>query len=126
MPPEPVTSTGGSVQQATDPADDWARAAAADAAEWRAAEAPPGHIPDAGNMIQPTTGPLVEVGTTPSGYTLYRQENNAGGHTYWCDDIGGGRVVWDTCLDDFAILAQVLALEDARLIAPALAGCPAA
>jgi hypothetical protein len=65
--------------------------------------------------VRPTTdAPLVEVGMTAGGYTLYCQENPAGGHTYWCNDVGGGRVVWDTCLDDFAILAQVLALEDAR------------
>jgi hypothetical protein len=69
----------------------------------------------------PAAAPLIEVGTTPRGYTLYRQENRAGGHTYWCNDIGGGRVVWDTCLDDFAILAQVLALEDVRRIGEALA-----
>lgn len=43
---------------------------------------------------------LVEVGRTSRGYTIYRKENGAGGHTYWSDEIGGGVVVWDTSLVD--------------------------
>lgn len=58
--------------------------------------------------------PMVEVGRTRRGHTVYRQENGAGGHTYWCDDIGGGRVVWDTCLDDHETLAIALAAEGDR------------
>ena len=41
---------------------------------------------------------MIEVGETSRGCKLYRQPNNAGGHTYWSDAIGGGVVVWDTCL----------------------------
>lgn len=29
-------------------------------------------------------------------YTLFRERNAAGGHTYYTDEIGGGVVVWDT------------------------------
>jgi hypothetical protein len=41
---------------------------------------------------------LEELGTTPQGYTIFREPNEAGGHRYWSDAIGGGVVVWDTCL----------------------------
>jgi hypothetical protein len=38
------------------------------------------------------------VGHLPNGCTLYREPNGVGGHRYWSDEIGGGAVVWDTCL----------------------------
>lgn len=41
---------------------------------------------------------LIEIGKTDSGHTIYCKENGVGGHTYWSDSIGGGVVVWDTCL----------------------------
>lgn len=50
---------------------------------------------------------LEEVCELPMGYTLYRQPNGVGGHTYYSDEVGGGVAVWDTCLVN----------EDTRLIA---------
>jgi len=43
-------------------------------------------------------GPLEEIGRTARGYTIWRQRNGAGGHTYWSDSIGGGVVIYDSCL----------------------------
>lgn len=56
-------------------------------------------------------GPLVEVGKTPSGYTIWVQDNEVGGNRYWSDSIGGGVVVWDTSLVSaeevrFALVAE--------------------
>lgn len=39
-----------------------------------------------------------EVGKTPRGYTIFVEDNEAGGHTYYSDEIGGGVMVWDTAL----------------------------
>ena len=63
-----------------------------------------------------TEAPLVEIGTTARGYTLWKQDNGVGGHRYWCDDIGGGRVVWDSSLDSLEPLLAVLAHEGVRLV----------
>jgi hypothetical protein len=41
---------------------------------------------------------MEEVGQTSRGYRIYREPNGAGGHRYWSDAIGGGVIVWDTCL----------------------------
>jgi len=41
---------------------------------------------------------IVEVGQTSRGYRIYREPNGAGGHRYWSDAIGGGVVIYDTCL----------------------------
>ena len=38
------------------------------------------------------------IGTTPQGYTIWKESNGVGGHRYWSDAIGGGVCVWDTCL----------------------------
>lgn len=43
-------------------------------------------------------GKLEHVTNTPHGYGIYREPNGAGGHRYWSDAIGGGVMVWDTCL----------------------------
>ena len=48
---------------------------------------------------------------TPLGYGITYRENGAGGRTYYCDDIGGGRVVWDTCICSEPELWAVLAWE---------------
>jgi len=34
----------------------------------------------------------------PDGLSLYVRENEAGGHTYYSDEVGCGVMVWDTCL----------------------------
>jgi hypothetical protein len=48
-------------------------------------------------MTSPTSQ-LEKIGETSRGYYIYREPNQAGGHTYWSDSIGGGVVLWDTCL----------------------------
>ncbi len=45
----------------------------------------------------------------PNGCTLYREDNEVGGHRYFSDEIGGGVFVWDTCLvDGSTLLAAVV------------------
>ena len=61
--------------------------------------------------------PLVEVCELPNGYMLYRQENRAGGHTYWSDEIDGGVIVYDTCLTDVSTVLAALTEEWRRRIA---------
>lgn len=41
---------------------------------------------------------MVEVGRTARGYTIWREPNGVGGHRYWSDAIGGGAMIWDTCI----------------------------
>lgn len=59
-------------------------------------------------------GELEEVCELPRGYKLYRKPNGAGGYTYLTDDIGGGRGVLDTSLDDIPTLIIALAEEYKR------------
>lgn len=59
----------------------------------------------------PEENPLVEVGQDSRGNRVYRKGNEAGGDTYYSDDIGGGRVVLDTALDEPE--AIVIAMKDA-------------
>lgn len=45
----------------------------------------------------------------PNGCSLYYKKNSVGGRTYWSDEIGGGVVVWDTCLvDESTILSAIV------------------
>jgi hypothetical protein len=44
------------------------------------------------------TSQLEKIGETSRGYYIYREPNEAGGHRYWSDSIGGGVVIMDTCL----------------------------
>ena len=60
---------------------------------------------------KPTEPPLIEVGETSRGYTLWRQENGAGGHRYWSDSIGGGVVIYDTCLASQEELELAIKIE---------------
>lgn len=56
-----------------------------------------------------------EVGPLPNGSTLFVEDNQAGGRTYFSDEVGGGVVVWDTCLvSESTILAAMV--EEARLV----------
>lgn len=59
----------------------------------------------------PETRPTREY-PLASGYTLYRQPNDVGGYQYWSDEIGGGVLVWDTCLVDDRSLRAALAVEE--------------
>jgi hypothetical protein len=53
----------------------------------------------------------IECGTLPNGCTLYVKDNAAGGRTYYSDEVGGGVVVWDTCLVDQATLLAAMTHE---------------
>jgi hypothetical protein len=44
--------------------------------------------------------------------SLYRQPNDVGGYQYWSDEIGGGVLVWDTCLVDDRTLRETLRIEE--------------
>ena len=56
----------------------------------------------------------VAISTLPNGCTLYRKLNEAGGYTYYSDEIGGEVVVWDTCLVNESTLISALAEEHRR------------
>lgn len=44
----------------------------------------------------------------PNGCRLYVRDNDAGGRTYYSDEVGGGVFVWDTCLvADSTLLAAM-------------------
>lgn len=57
---------------------------------------------------------LTKVGRTSRGYTIYQEPNEAGGHRYWSDAIGGGVVIWDTCLASIEELEFAIQIERAR------------
>jgi len=59
----------------------------------------------------PSTRPTQEF-PLPNGCTLYRVPNDVGGHQYWSDEIGGGVLVWDTCLVDDRTLRAAIAIEE--------------
>lgn len=58
-----------------------------------------------------------EVCELPNGYTLFREENGVGGHTYWCDDVDGGVMVWDTSLTDSSTLLAAIVEETRAVLA---------
>jgi hypothetical protein len=47
----------------------------------------------------------------PNGCRLYWEDNKAGGRTYYSDEIGGGVMVWDTCLCEESTLLAALTTE---------------
>ncbi len=47
-----------------------------------------------------------------NGKTLTFKFNEAGGITWWCDDIGGGHIIWDTSLTDQTTLLAVLTVHN--------------
>lgn len=51
----------------------------------------------------------------PNGCTLYRESNGVGGHRYWSDEVGGGVMLWDTCLVDPSTLLAAI-VEEHRAI----------
>lgn len=57
---------------------------------------------------------LVKTADLANGYTLYVQDNGAGGQTYWSDEIPGGVMVWDTSLVPQETLITALASEHRR------------
>jgi hypothetical protein len=64
-----------------------------------------------GRCMGGCAGELVEVGQTKHGYTLWREDNRAGGHRYWCNSIDGGVIVWDTCLASRDELETAMRIE---------------
>ena len=66
------------------------------------------------NKIEPMSHR--EVAKLPNGATLYCAKNEAGGRTYYSDEIGGGgTLVWDTCLcASSTLLAAILEEERAQ------------
>lgn len=58
--------------------------------------------------------PTPAICTLPNGSTLYREENGVGGHRYWSDEIGGGVMLWDTCLVDTSTLLAAIVEEQRR------------
>lgn len=61
---------------------------------------------------------LKEVGKTERGHTIFREPNGVGGHRYWSDEIGGGVMVWDTCLAAPETLRACLRIEYGAGVAP--------
>ena len=57
------------------------------------------------------SNPLIEVGQTSRGDRIYREANNVGGHRYWSDSIGGGVVIYDTCLASREELELAIKIE---------------
>lgn len=66
-------------------------------------------------MTSDTPTTLEEVCLTPGGYTLFREPNGAGGHRYWSDEVGGGVMVWDTCLVCSNTLLAAIVEEERRI-----------
>jgi hypothetical protein len=58
---------------------------------------------------------LKEVRQDSRGNTLYVEDNEVGGHRYWSDEVGGGVVVWDTCLVSDEMVRLALDAEKASL-----------
>lgn len=57
---------------------------------------------------------MSDIGRLPNGNHLFRNKNTAGGYTYFSDEIGGGVLVWDTCLVNESTLLAALVAEHTR------------
>jgi hypothetical protein len=55
-----------------------------------------------------------DLGSLPNGCHLFRRPNTAGGHVYITDEIGGGAVIWDTCIVDSSTLLVAITEESRR------------
>lgn len=62
----------------------------------------------------PTEDDLKIVCPLPNGFTLYREPNEVGGYRYWSDEVGGGVMVWDTCLTASGTLLAAIVEEERR------------
>lgn len=60
--------------------------------------------------------PMEDVCILPNGCILYRQLNEAGGYTYYSDEVGGGVFVWNTALVDSNTLLTAIIEDNRRLI----------
>src|ERR1019366_125584 len=57
-----------------------------------------------------------KVTDLPNGHELFVEDSEAGGHTYWSDEVGGGVVVWDAALVDAATLLAAMVEEERDLM----------
>lgn len=57
---------------------------------------------------------MENLGCLPNGCHLFRRANEAGGFTYYSDEVGGGVMVWDTCLVDESTLLTAIVCEHHR------------
>lgn len=57
---------------------------------------------------------IENCGTLPNGFHITRRRNEAGGYTYYSDEVGGGVVVWDTALTSEDTLLGIIAMEHSR------------
>lgn len=69
---------------------------------------------DVGFNVNPN---FEEVCELPNGCRLYREPNKAGGYTYYSDEIGGGVMVWDTCLVAAESMLAAIVEERKRYVA---------
>lgn len=58
---------------------------------------------------------LEALGLMSNGYVLYREPNGVGGHRYFSEEVGGGVVIWDTCLVSKESLLAAIEAEEKRL-----------
>jgi hypothetical protein len=56
---------------------------------------------------------LVKIGETKIGHDIFREPNEVGGHRYWSTSVGGGVVIWDTCLASIEELEIAINYEKA-------------
>ena len=55
---------------------------------------------------------MKEVTQDSRGNTLFVEDNEVGGKRYWSDEIGGGVMVWDTCLVSVEMLKLAIEAEE--------------
>jgi hypothetical protein len=59
-------------------------------------------------------GKAEDVCDLPNGCHLFREPNEVGGYRYFSDEIGGGIMVWDTCLVSECTLLTAIVEEKRR------------
>lgn len=72
-----------------------------------------------GNMVfhrrqQLDNNKVEDLGCTPTGCHLFRKRNDAGGWTYFSDEISGGIPIWDTSLVSESTLLTAILCEQHR------------
>lgn len=56
-----------------------------------------------------------DLGVLPNGCNIFRIPNEAGGFTYYSNEIGGNVMVWDTCLVNESTLLAAIVCEHHRI-----------
>ena len=57
---------------------------------------------------------LEYMGQFKRGYGLWRKLEPHGGYSYWTDDIGGGRKIFDEGIDDWFLLFELYLIVKAK------------